>query len=169
MARYDAPPGFLMGGIEQQDRSPRIGLSGWVDGRKEAEEVVGNEPILVLLGAAACMFEAELEGLATIDLAEVRQYARDPVDEDHACEPRRQEILLEIVRWFDRCAVDFVIVHGRGICSGADAAAGHAAYGEEKMPQQTVGRHLIFRELSEGFLLTKIVFEPLQDRRGPVR
>ena len=56
-----------MRGIEQQGRSPRSELSGWVNGRKEAEEVVGNEPILVLLGAA-CGFEAKLEGLATIDL-----------------------------------------------------------------------------------------------------
>src|SRR5262245_21593409 len=129
MARYDASPGFLMRGVEQQNRSPRIGLSGCLIARKEAEEVVGNESILVLLGAA-CVFETKLESLATIDLPEVRQYGGGPVDKDHACESWGQKVLLEIVGWFDGCAVDFMIMHSRRICSGTDAAAGHAAYGE---------------------------------------
>src|SRR5262249_40900742 len=129
MARYDAPSGFLMRGIEEEGGSPRIGFSDSLNARKEAEEVMGNEPILVLLGAA-CVFETKLEGLATIDLPEVRQHGGGPVDKNHTCEPWSQKVLLEIVRWFDVCAVGFVIVDSRRIRSSTYATAGHAAYGE---------------------------------------
>src|SRR5262245_42991383 len=129
MARYNASPSFLMRRIEEKGRSPRIGLSGCVADRKEAEEFVGNQPILVSIGAA-CVFETELEGLATIDLSEVRQHVGGPVDKDHACEPWGQKVFPQILRRFDVRGVDYVVVHSRGICSGTDAAAGYAAYGE---------------------------------------
>src|SRR6516164_7229465 len=107
----------------------------FLNGGKEAEEFMGNQPIFVSLGSA-CVFKTKLKCLAAVDLSEIGQHVSRSVDENHGCKSWGEKVLPQIAGGQYHCAIDFVIVHRRNVRGGTDTTPGYAADRKEKIAHQ---------------------------------